>query len=175
MPRQSGRPQQRLLYDEDVSPKVARALAALDFRVSHVGGDGQPRKNSDDQEVLAHAMTTNQVVVTSNHDMIMLCAEKGVSVVWLDPHRRHLRIDEQAALAFAGVVDWCGLLESAAEPVCIRVLRTRVHIYPVAEGSALAERRYRAIQKRKAQQSRRRKATAPGQLATDDAATEAAW
>lgn len=169
MPRRSGRPQQRLLYDEDVSPKVARALAALDFRVNHVGGLGQPAKNSEDEEVLAHAMATNQVVVTKNHDMIMLCAEKGASVIWLDPHRRHLRLDEQAALAFAGIVDWCGRLQAATEAVCIRVLRTRVHVYPVAEGAALAERRYRAIQK-KAQQTRRRRKPADdsGQLTTDD-------
>jgi len=170
VPGRSGRPQQRLLYDEDVSPKVARALAALDFRVSHVGGPEQPAKESDDATVLAHAMSTNQIVVTSNHDMIMLCAEEGASVVWLDPHGRHLRLDEQASLSFAGIVGWCSRLEAAVEPVCIRVLRTRVHQYPVAVGAALAERRYRAIQKRKAQPVRRRRRPQDvgGQLTTDE-------
>lgn len=171
MPRRSGRPQQRLLYDEDISPKVARALAALDFRVSHVDGLDQPPKNSLDEDVLAHAIKTNQVVVTSNHDMVMLCAERGASVIWLDPHRRHLRLDEQADLAFRGVVTWCELLAGASEPVCVRVLRTRVHVYPVAEGAALAEKRYRAIQKKqRALRRRRAKRDEGGQMSTGETA-----
>ncbi len=161
------RPQLRLLYDEDVSPKVAKALRALDFQVHHVGEEGQPPKNASDEEVLSFAQKTNQIVVTKNHDMIMLCAEQGASVVWLDPHGRHLRLDEQASMAFHGIVDWCADLAGATEPVCLRVLRTRRHLLPVAEGAAQAEKRYRAMQKRKAQQ-RPRKAPATDQMSTDD-------
>lgn len=168
MPRRSGRPLLRLLYDEDVSPKVARALSALDFRVDHVGGPGQPAKNAPDDEVLTHATKCQQVMVTSNHDMIMLCAERGASVIWLDPHRRHLRVDEQAAMAFAGIVEWCGLIIDAAEPVCVRVLRTRVHVYPVVEGAALAEKRYRAIQMKNRTQRRRPRQAPEGQMVTGD-------
>ncbi len=106
--------------------------------------------------------------MTKNHDMVMLCAEKNVSVVWLDPYRRHLRLDEQAGMAFDGIVQWCELLSAASEAVCVRVLRTRVHVYPVVKGAEMAERRYRAIQKRKAQERRQRRARPDGaQLSTD--------
>ncbi len=145
----------------------AKALRALDFQVHHVGEEGQPPKNSSDEEILAFAQKTRQVIVTSNHDMIMLCAERGASVVWLDPHRRRLRLDEQASMAFEGIVQWCALLTEATGPVCLRVLRTRVHVLPIDEGAALAEKRYRAIKRRKAQQ-RARQPTPIAQMSTDD-------
>ncbi len=167
MPSPRRRPQLRLLYDEDVSPKVAKALRALDFQVHHVGEEGQPPKESSDEAVLAYAQKTRQVIVTSNHDMIMLCAERGASVVWLDPHGRRLRLDEQASMAFEGIVQWCALLSEAEGAVCLRVLRTRVHVLPVTEGAVLAEKRYRAIRKRKAQQ-RENRPTLADQLSTDE-------
>lgn len=163
------RPTVRLLFDEDVSPKVARALRELDFNVEHVGGTGQPSKSSSDEEVLAFAQQSHQVIVTRNHDMIMLCAERGVSVVWLDPHRQHLRLDEQAAMAFGGIAEWCARLAEASEPVCLRVLRTRLHVLPVVEGAEAAAKRYHAIRKRAARGARRKaKASPADQLSTDD-------
>lgn len=162
----SRRPSARLLYDEDVSAKVARALRELDFNVEHVGGQGQPAKGSTDEEVLSFAQRTSQVIVTSNHDMIVLCAERRASVVWLDPHGRHLRLDEQAAMAFASIVRWCHVLAETAEPVCLRVLRTKLHVLPVTEGAAAAAKRYHAIRKR---QSRKRpQPRPPGQMAADE-------
>lgn len=125
-------------------------MYALDFHVHHVGGQHQPPKNSTDEEVLAHAQQSRQVIVTSNHDMIMLCGERGASVVWLDPHGQRLRIDQQALMAFKGIDAWCLLLGQAATPVCLRVLRTKVHVLPVEDGAALAEKRYREIRQRQA-------------------------
>ena len=158
------RPQTRLLFDEDVSPRVARALYELGFHVFHVGQDGQPKKRTGDPAVLDHAIRCNQVVVTRNHDMIMLCGERGVSVVWLDPRGTRLTIDRQAAIAFGSIRQWTDALEEATEPVCVRVLRTRVQTLPVAEGAAMAAKRYHARQKRVAARRRKAKAPAPGQM-----------
>lgn len=168
------RPQQRLLFDEDVSPRVARALFELGFKVGHVGGPGQPAKQSSDPDVLDHAMRNNQTVVTKNHDMIMLCAERDVSVVWLDPHGRQMLLDEQAAMAFAGIRAWTTALAEATEPVCVRVLRTRMHVLPVAVGGALAAKRYHARLRRRARKASRRpsRPAAPGQLSTENAGAD---
>lgn len=163
------RPKVRLLFDEDASPKVARALRELDFRVEHVGGAEQPTKGSTDREVLDHALRTGQIVVTRNLDMVMLCAERNVSVVWLDRQRRvkELTLDQQAALAFAGIAQWCADLATATEPVCVRVLATRRHVLPVAEAAELAAKRHHKIQQRR--RKPRPKAVPEGQMASNEA------
>ncbi len=158
------RPRTRLLFDEDVSPRVARALYELGFHVFHVDQKGQPPKGGPDPEVLDHAIRCNQVVVTKNHDMIMLCAERGVSVVWLDPQGTPLTIDRQAAMAFGSIRQWTDALETASGPVCVRVMRTVVRPMPVADGAAMAAKRYYARQKREAARKRTTKPTPPGQM-----------
>ena len=47
-----------------------------------------PARGAGDADVLDHARKTNQVVVTSNHDMILLCAEENESESWLPGIRR---------------------------------------------------------------------------------------
>lgn len=165
------RPQVRLLFDEDVSPKVARALRELGFNVEHVHGPGQPTKGATDAEVLDFALRTQQTVVTRNLDMVMLCGERGISVVWLDRQRgrRELTLDQQAAMAFAGIPDWCADLSTATGPVCVRVLSTRRHVLPVADAARIAEKRHLKIQRR--QRPPRPKPSPEGQLLTDDVAS----
>ena len=140
------RPKLRLLFDELLPWTVAEALHVMGFRTSFVGNDahGQPKRGTSDAVVLLHAMETGQVVVTYNHDMIMLCAEQGQSVVWLDPRGRQFRSDELAALAFGGIVAWQGLLEAQDKPVCLRVLRTKVELVPLDRARGLAERRMKS-------------------------------
>lgn len=164
------RPRTRLLFDEDVSPHVARALYELGFRVFHVGGRDQPTKATKDPAVLDHAMHYSQTVVTKNYDMVMLCAERNVSVIWWDPRGKEMPVDEQAALAFAGLRAWMAALAEAEEPVCVQVLRTRFHVMPIAAGGALAAKRYRTSLEKRAKRKpskRVRRPEAPGQLSTD--------
>ena len=146
------RPRLRLLFDELLPFRVARALNELGFRASYVGNQdhGQPRRGSSDKDVLRHAMSTGQIVVTSNHDMIILCHEQEQSVIWIDPHGRQYRHDELAASAFAGIAQWERLLSEATDPVCVRVLRTKVEIMPLARAASLSERRMRQIGARSA-------------------------
>lgn len=69
----------RLLWDELLSHRVPRALRVLGINASHVGNvdDGAPPRGSTDRAVLEHARRTNQVIVTSNHDMMLLCASEA--------------------------------------------------------------------------------------------------
>lgn len=161
------RPPLRLLFDELLPWRVARALNELGFRTSHVGheGHGQPPRGSTDEAVLAHATKTNQIVVTSNHDLIMLCAERGESVVWIDPRGQQFRHDELAAVAFAGIATWHRLLQAQSEAACVRVLRTKVEVLPLDRASQVAAARMRALRKRVRQRRKpEREVQAAGQL-----------
>ena len=88
--------------------------------------------------MLTHARRTNQVVVTSNHDMIMLCAEENESVIWIDPRGRQFRRAEFVPLVFGRVEEWQKLLEMAGEPICVHVLRTKTEVLTL--GRALSSR-----------------------------------
>lgn len=158
----------RLLFDELLPPGVARALHELGFSTSHVGhdGHGQPPRGSDDPTVLAHAAATNQVVVTYNHDMIVLCAERRQPVVWLDPRGRQFRHDELAVVAFSGIEAWQRLLRAHREAVCVRVLRTKVEAISLDRAAAIAARRMRSLRAR--EHRRRSRPEIGGQLATGD-------
>ena len=142
------------MYDELLPWRVAEALRALEYHVSYVGADQQPPRGSPDEEVLDHARRTNQVIVTSNHDMIMLCAEVGESVIWLDPRGRQLRREEHVVLAFTNIAEWQEMLTAGDTTVCVRALRTKNEVLTLARASELAERRVRALRARKRRHAR---------------------
>lgn len=151
-------PRVRLLFDELLPQVVARALRELGFRVSHVGNvdDGSPAYGASDEEVLAHARQTNQVIVTSNHDMIVLCAEQVASVVWTDPRGRQFRRAELVVVAFGGIERWEQALSDASAPLCIRVLRTKTEVLSLERAAELAARRMRRLRSRQRAPRRRR-------------------
>jgi predicted nuclease of predicted toxin-antitoxin system len=159
------RPPLRLLFDELLPPRVARALNELGYRTSHVGHaeHGQPPRASDDATILAHAMATNQIVVTYNHDMIMLCAERAQSVVWIDPRGKQFRHDELVVVAFTGIALWHRLLADSRTPICIRVMRTKTEAMSLERANALAARRMHALRLRGARR-RAPRSQVPGQL-----------
>ena len=142
---------------------VARALRELGFNTSHVGSkpDKAPVRGSIDEVVLGHARSTGQIVVTSNHDMILLCAEQGESVVWIDPRGKQYRRSEMVVLCFKGSEDWERRLGNADEPVCVRVLRTRAETLTIGRAAHLARQRMRRLQARERQRSRPTARTEP--------------
>ena len=130
---------------------MARALRELGFNTSHVGNqvDQSPLRGSLDEEVLAHAKQHGQTVVTSNHDMILLCHEQSESVVWIDPRGRQFTVDDLALVAFKGIADWERRLNSASGPVCVKVLRTKVETMDLDRAAELARQRIRRITAKK--------------------------
>jgi predicted nuclease of predicted toxin-antitoxin system len=95
------------VWDELLSPRVPQALRVLGFATTHVGnvGDGAPPRGSPDSEVLAYALRTNQIIVTSNHDMMMICDEADQRFVWLDPRGRQYSRVEQVLLVFSQILN----------------------------------------------------------------------
>ena len=132
-------------------------MRELGIRASHVGheADAAPPRGSSDAVVLDHARKTNQVIVTSNHDMIMLCAEEDESVIWIDPRGRQLRRTEFVPLVFGRVEEWQEMLAEARDPVCVRTLRTKTEAISVDRARHLAEQRMRRLQARERARSKR--------------------
>jgi predicted nuclease of predicted toxin-antitoxin system len=95
---------------------VPRALRVLGFSTTHVGNidDGAPARGSPDSDVLAFARQTNQTIVTSNHDMMLICNEADQRFVWLDPRGRQYSRVEQVLLVFSQIDQWEELLGSNA-------------------------------------------------------------
>ncbi len=135
---------------------VARALRELKFNTSHVGHetDKAPIRGSTDEVVLGHARSTGQTVVTSNHDMILLCAEQNESVIWIDPRGKQYRRSEMVVLCFKGIEDWERRLGDSDEPVCVRVLRTKAETLTIGRAAHLARQRMRRLQTRERRRSR---------------------
>ena len=148
-------PRSRFLFDENLPWRVASALRELGYNVSYVGHkkDKAPDRGSSDEEVISYARTTNQVVVTSNHDMILLCLEQKHPVIWLDPRGRKITRDEMVILVFRAAHVWEDMLQNATGLVCIRTLRTKNESLPIESASHLARQRMKriAVKKRQAQ------------------------
>lgn len=133
-------------------------MRELGIRASHVGheGDKAPARGSGDAAVLDHARKTNQVVVTSNHDMILLCAEENESVIWIDPRGRQFKRTEFIPLVFTRIEEWQAMLANATEPICVHVLRTKTEVLALERARHLVVQRMRRLQARKRAQRRKR-------------------
>ncbi len=139
----------RLLWDEQLSPLVPRALRELGYSTSHVGhaADGAPVRGSTDREVLEYSQRTNQVIVTSNHDMMLICAEAGQRFVWFDPRGRQCNSAQQVVLVFTQIERWDELLSASASD-CVHALRTKCVAIEAEDAARLARQRMRELRRR---------------------------
>jgi hypothetical protein len=106
--------------------------------------------------VLEHARRTNQIVVTSNHDMIVLCADEEAPVIWIDPRGRQFRRAEFVALVFGRIDEWQRMLADADGPVCLHIMRTKTEVLTLGRARHLVVQRMSRLRARK--RSRARKA-----------------
>ncbi|MCY4102477.1 MAG: DUF5615 family PIN-like protein [bacterium] len=139
----------RLLFDENLPWRVAEALRILEYRVSYVGmkanHDSAPPRGSSDEEVLEYAQHTNRIVVTSDLGMVMLCAEAGHRVIWIDPRGCQLRRVDMVFLVFKQIHDWEERLERADGPICLQAMRTTTKSLDLGEAARFARGRMRQI------------------------------
>ena len=142
----------RLLFDENLPWRVAAALQVLEFAVSFVGDDSaspaSPRRGSEDEVVLNHASGANQIIVTSNLDMILLCVERHQRVVWLDPRGRQLRRADLVLLVFRNINDWTDRLGNATDPVCLRVMRAKTETLELDEAGRRVRNRMSGLSRK---------------------------
>jgi predicted nuclease of predicted toxin-antitoxin system len=141
----------RLLFDAGLSWRVAAALRFLGVDASHVGhaDEGAPGGAPTDEELLAHAERAGQVLVTASGDLVLLCAERAVPVIWLDPRGRPFTDLELVPLVFGQIEAWDGLLASADGPVCVHVQRTLTEPVPLDRARHLVLDRMRRLAPRR--------------------------
>ena len=128
-----------------------------------------PQRGSSDEEVLEHAKRTNQIVVTSDLGMVILCAEAGQSVIWIDPRGRQFRRADMVFLVFKHIHDWEERLECADGPICLRAMRTTTNSLDLDEAARLARGRMKRISP--ARKPRRQTAPLGPLLSQEDEAT----
>lgn len=87
--------------------------------------------------------------------MILLCAEQGESVIWVDPRGRQLKRTEFVPLVFARVEEWEELLAARDDPICVHVLRTKTEVLTLDRAGHLVLQRMRRLQARRRVQARR--------------------
>ena len=147
----------RLLFDENLPWRVASALRELQFPVSFVGDDlaspPSPVRGSSDEAVLSHASGANQIIVTANLDMILLCVEREQQVMWIDPRGRQLRRQDLVLLVFRHIDDWAERLSTATEPVCLRAMRTKTETLDLVQAGRRARNRMSRISQKRARTS----------------------
>lgn len=87
------------------------------------------------------------MIVTSNHDMMLICAEARQRFVRLDPRGRQLSARQQVILVFTQIEEWQRLLDADAH-ACVHARRTRCDPISSEEAVRLARRRMRGLQRR---------------------------
>ena len=144
------------------SAQTAQALAILGFRVTHVGEQGEdiPPLGAPDEVVLAHAKSRNKVILTNNYDLLLLCAEQGESVIWLDPRGPDLRLTQIVVRCFENIEEWESLFAQANGAVCVRSMKTKNDVLGLDRAARVAERRM-AQQRRRTRAAARRRGTTP--------------
>jgi predicted nuclease of predicted toxin-antitoxin system len=155
----------RFLWDELLPYRVPRALRELGLNTSYVGNtaDGAPARGSTDETIIEYSQRTNQIIVTSNHDMILLCAETGQRFVWLDPRGKQFGGVEHTLLVLRQIRAWDSIL--AGDPIlCVRSRRTKCDSISPEEAARLAAQRMKSLQKRR----RIRKPAPLGPFVEDD-------
>lgn len=105
--------------------------------------------------MLEHAQRTNQVIVTSNHDMVMLCADAEESVIWIDPRGRQFKVAELVPLVFGRVEEWHRVLTDADHAICLHVLRTKTEVLELDRARHLVIQRMRRLTARKRSRSKK--------------------
>ena len=125
------RPTLRLLLDENLSPRIARALYELGYAVEAVQAAPGLGKATPDEDVLRVARERKQVVVTINFDMVLLCIDAREPVVWVDPKRkRALTYEEMVVFFFEGIPVWGSLLDQGD---VLHALKTKNEMLTFAE------------------------------------------
>lgn len=128
------------MFDENLSPKVAKALQLVDKDVQWAGKGGRFPKGTSDEVIVEAMAAEGRYMFTKNFDMVMAWADAGGQFIWLDPRREATKYD-QARLVFTMWNRWERHL--ASEDVeCLKVGLSTVHPVTAEAGRAEAAARF---------------------------------
>ncbi len=121
----------KFLVDASLSPKIAERLRECGYEADHVRDYG--RLTADDNQILAHARSHGQAVISADTDFTCMRALRGVpspSLVLLRSADR-LSPQEQAALILANLAAVTADLEAGAT---ISIARGHLRVRPLPTG-----------------------------------------
>lgn len=145
--------QLRVLFDEQMSSSVARALFCLGKSTTYVGAPKQVSRGATDETVARAAHRNRRVLLTVNFDMVLAACEVGVRFIWFDQRGRSPTKLETALIILRKWEEWERLL-SDPRVVCIKAGRLRTEVLSVDQA------RKRALRRFQRQQSTRRRTAA---------------
>jgi predicted nuclease of predicted toxin-antitoxin system len=156
----------RLLFDEQMSTGVAKALAILGKPVTYVGAERQPKKGTHDPVVAEAAKRENRAIATFNFDMVLACCDLGARFVWFD-QRGKSPTRMEAALIFLRQWDqWETAMAPGTE--CVKVGRESVEVLSLDQARARALRRFRESQQGDKRAAKKKASTAQQRLNFED-------
>jgi predicted nuclease of predicted toxin-antitoxin system len=134
-----------VIFDEQMSSGVARALACLGKSVTYVGARGQVRRGSSDLVVARSARRNRRVILTVNFDMVMSACDAGVRFIWFDQRGRSPTKLETAFIMLRKWEEWETAL---ADPkvACIKVGRQKTELLSLDQARKRASRRFQRQQ-----------------------------
>ncbi len=138
------------MIDENLSPRIARALGALGYNVEAVHDAADLGVATPDDRILEIAKQRNQVIVTLNLDMVLICIEAEESVIWVDPKRKKgLTYEEMVVRFFEGVPRWERLVKGGT---VLHALKTKDEVLSFEQAqrrilARIAKQRRRATQR----------------------------
>lgn len=140
----------RLVFDENLPWRVAAALRKLEYDTTWVGDLKRevPDRGSADATILRHAIKTNRLVATSNHDMILLCVNERQSVVWIDPRGGQIKRNRMVIFVMEAIDKWGEMLDEAIEPICIHAMLTKSEAIPLTRADHLVRQRMTRAKRR---------------------------
>lgn len=130
----------RLMFDENLSPKVAKALHLVDKDVQWAGKGGRFPKGTPDEVIVEAMAAEGRYMFTKNFDMVMAWADAGGHFIWLDPRHEPTKHD-QARLVFTMWDRWERHLEDD-EVECLGVGLSTIHPLTAEAGRDLAAARF---------------------------------
>lgn len=157
----------RLLFDEQMSSSVAKALKCLGKAVNHVGEEGQPARGSHDGPVARAAKKKRQVLVTFNFDMVLTACEVGTRFIWFDQRGNSPTRLETAYIFLRQWDAWESRLSNPSVD-CLKVGRGSIEELTVEQARKRAFRRFQASQRSKARTSKYEQSKQQGRLAFDE-------
>lgn len=131
----------RLIFDEDASTNVAKALACLGKHVTYVGAPNQVKKSTEDRGVARWAKQRGYVVFTFNFDMVLAASEEDVRFIWFDQRKRNLNKLETALILLK---QWDKWEKELANPSvrCLKVGRNSIERLNPRQARQRALRRF---------------------------------
>lgn len=118
-------PPLRVIFDENMSSRVAKALNLVEKDVTRTPAAKRGKKATPDNKVARGAKRAGRFVFTNNFDMVVAAVEEDARVIWFyDKHHNSPTLFNQARMFFDKWAYWERLL-APEDAYCIRVSMSR--------------------------------------------------